>query len=179
MPLDLLDRTRKPVFFAILVVQFCAGMAASISACRAPFSGSRAIAEIIRNDFPADVPIVGDPDYTSLSVAGYLDRPIYYIGRQEWATFTVDDAKRVRSRLGTKELLQRLAQFLEQQRRDVLLVVSYPFPSSVPEMQLVATNDTTPVTDERYSLVAVRYQPGFPLRPAAGDSDPGDQQSGP
>jgi hypothetical protein len=174
-PLNLLDRARKPVFFVILMIQFLAGMVAAINEYRATFSGSRAIAEIIRNKFPADVPIVGDPDYTSLSIAGYLDRPIFYIGRQEWGTYTVDDARRVRASLETEQLSQRLPQFLARQRRDVLLVVSYPLEISDPQMQFIARNDFTLIDDEQYSLVAVRYQPRFPLQSAVGNSIPGDQ----
>ena len=83
--------------------------------------------------------------------------------------------KPIRASLETEQLSQRLPQFLARQRRDVLLVVSYPLEISDPQMQFIARNDFTLIDDEQYSLVAVRYQPRFPLQSAVGNSIPGDQ----
>jgi hypothetical protein len=78
----------------LLVVQAGAGLFAAMRDVQMPFSAGRETAQFIQQNYPPDVPIVGDMDAAASTVAGYLDRSIYYVAGHREGTFIVWDKKR-------------------------------------------------------------------------------------
>ncbi|HEY8666847.1 MAG TPA: hypothetical protein VIL86_09290 [Tepidisphaeraceae bacterium] len=64
-----------------------AGVWASWIDLTRPLSASQAAAEFIRQNYPKDVPIIGDYDYAVSAIAGNLDRPVFYISTEQMGTF--------------------------------------------------------------------------------------------
>jgi tetratricopeptide (TPR) repeat protein len=142
---------------AILILHMLVGVATSLFEMRGSFSGSREAADIIRRQFPADIPIVGDADWAACSVAGYLDRPLFYISREEFGTFVIYDHLRRFGPLPPPLFRDRLIHFLATQNRDVLLLLDYKV--VIPEgsrFRLVANVDRSIVSDEKYQLILAR-----------------------
>jgi len=74
----------------------------------APFSHGKAAAECIRSHNLQNLPIAGDPDYAASTVAGYLDRPIYYIVSGRRGTFIIWDRSRGKWTASTGQVLKAL-----------------------------------------------------------------------
>jgi len=118
-----------------------------------PFSGSKEAAEIIRRNTPPDSPIVGDPDYLMIPLAGYLDRQVYIASRKELGSFTKVDTKRRSTILQPSELSEVISEQLAAQKRDIVLVTGYAI-GLPPEMgRLLAT--TRSITDEHYFIYLI------------------------
>jgi hypothetical protein len=125
-----------------------------------PFSGSRQAADIIRENEPPDVLIVGDPDYAMISLAGYLDRPVFIASRSEPGAFTRVDKRRRGTPLGPQELSAVVSDCLAKEKRDIVLVTSYPV-TMPPEMGMTV-GTTRGMTDEHYFIYRIRYRRGIP-----------------
>jgi hypothetical protein len=114
-------RWRAALVSVLLVLNMVAGVYAVSREWRDPFSASREVAEYIRAQGLAGLPIVGHRDFQAATVAGYLERPIYYpsLGREasfipwlvNWGR-VVDDAETVRQ-----------ARVLAAERRSEVLIV--------------------------------------------------------
>ncbi len=71
----------------LLVVNTLAGAYAVARDWRDPFSAGREVAENIRSDGLAGLPVVGHKDVFVAAVAGYLQRPMYYPSLRREASF--------------------------------------------------------------------------------------------
>jgi hypothetical protein len=123
-----------------------------------PFSGARDAARLIKANEPPDVLVIGDPDYAMISLAGYLDRPVYIASRQEPGAFTRVDKKRRAAPLSSQELSAVVSGRLAAERRDVVLVTSYEV--LMPAEMGMLLGATRGITDERYYVYRMRYQSG-------------------
>jgi hypothetical protein len=116
-----------PFHDALLVgvfsLQAAVGLAVSVAALWVPFSEGKAVADFIHGRHMEDMLIVGDEDAPVSTVAGYLDRYIYYIKANRMGSFILWDKKRLADahqpvvELATREAATRSA--------DVLLILSY------------------------------------------------------
>jgi hypothetical protein len=82
-------RTRANAWTALLVVQLIAGVFALGLDLAYPFSNGRDVAEYIQQHKLEDLQIIGLPDTAASTVAGYLDRPIYYLAGSRSGRFVV------------------------------------------------------------------------------------------
>jgi hypothetical protein len=119
-----------------------------------PFSGSKDAAEIIRKGAPANAPIIGDPDYLMISLAGYLGREVYIASREEMGSFTKVDRRRRPTILSPDELARVVGTQAQKHGRDLVLVTGYEI-GMPPEMgrQLGATRS---VTGENYFVYLLK-----------------------
>ena len=147
---------RKALFTGLLAIHAIAAAIFIAQEQVVPFSGSREAAEIIRKNEPPDVLVVGDPDYAMISLAGYLDRPVWIASRQELGAFTKVDKRRRGTPLGPEELGAVVSERLTAEKRDIVLVTSYPV--SMPSEIGTALGVTQSITDERYFIYRMRYR---------------------
>lgn len=121
-----------------------------------PFSGSFEASEIIRENEPADVLVVGDPDYAMISLVGYLDRPVWIASRGEFGAFTKVDKRRRGTSLGPNELSAAVSERLAAEKRDIVLVTNYPVTMSAEIGTPLGV--TRSISDERYFIYRMRYR---------------------
>jgi hypothetical protein len=147
---------RRPLFTGLLLIHSIVAMEFIVQEQVVPFSGSKEAAHIILQNEPPDVLVVGDPDYAMISLAGYLDRPVWIASRQEPGAFTKVDKRRRGTPLGPEELGAAVSERLAAEKRDVVLVTNYPvaMPAEI-GMPLGATKS---ITDERYFIYRMRYR---------------------
>jgi hypothetical protein len=147
-------------FFGLLLAVQCVGCAIAIwSEFIIPFSGAKAAAEMIQANAPADVPLIGDPDFSVSSVSGYLQRPIYIAARREYSTFIKQDQIRSLSPMPTPQLVERVREFLNQQKRDVVLILSQPVGGDFPLDNDLLGMTPRSLTDEQFIVGVVHYHP--------------------
>jgi hypothetical protein len=121
-----------------------------------PFSGSRDAANAILENASREELVIGDPDYAMIAISGYLGRPVYIASRREMGSFTKVDRKRRPNPLTPEELSRVVQDKLSEEKRDVILVTSYPI-SLPPEVgQLIAT--TRSMFDENYFVHRLFYR---------------------
>ena len=166
-PRDVWIRWRKTFVTAILGIQVAAMALAVTDERIRPLSGAKEAAEIIRQQVPPDLPVIGDTDNAMMALAGYLDRPVYVACRQEFGTFLKRDAKRGLEPLEGEELRRRVVAFSLAQGRDVLLVVNYTVENPETQPMQVGKVWATIVMDERYEVYRIPYLAGAPAPPAA------------
>lgn len=142
------------VVAALAIHLLAAGIAVAVERM-IPFSGARQAAAIIRSNAPPDVPIIGDCDYAVASVAGELDRPIYIACRRDYSTFVKCDNKRLQVPMDPNDLKRVVDEFRAQQKRDVVLVVSYPLKIEGPGVWFLGA--TPAITDERFMIYMLRH----------------------
>jgi hypothetical protein len=88
-------RLRSQAWTALLVIQVIAGLFAVGLDLAYPFSDGRAVADYIVREHLDHLEIVGIPDTASSTVAGYLNRPIYYLAGAREGTYIVWNTARV------------------------------------------------------------------------------------
>jgi len=108
---------------AVLVSQVAAAAYVDYLDYRFPFSQGKAAAEYIRSHDLQNLPIVGDPDYTASTVAGYLDQPIYYIVSGRYGTFIIWDRSRGKWTASGEQVLKALAKLSKNGKRRVVLLL--------------------------------------------------------
>jgi hypothetical protein len=80
---------RSRLWTLLLAVQVVAGLFAVGLDLAYPFSNGRDVAQYIQRHHLDHLEIVGLPDTAASTVAGYLDRPIYYLAGSRTGTFVV------------------------------------------------------------------------------------------
>lgn len=76
----------------ILAIHFYQGARTYIKDYSYPFSAAKEAAQYIKNNINEDVMLVGEMDTAVSPIAGYLDRPIYYLRQGRFATYVKWDA---------------------------------------------------------------------------------------
>ena len=96
-------RRQGALLTALLVPQVVAGLTLHALDWSRPFSGSRAAAELLRERALDDLPIIAYRDRETSTLSAYLDRPLYYPGRDAhgsyWTTLQEDDWDEARRRI--------------------------------------------------------------------------------
>jgi hypothetical protein len=129
------DAHRPIVLSVLLAVSVIGGIGANIADVRLPFSASRATADYIRSNFPADLPLAGVEDWCVSPVGGLLNRPMYSFQMKATVPFqSQDDAARfpvtMESIVGQTLVLNLKAD------KDVLLLLSSGAQFQQPEMDV-------------------------------------------
>lgn len=144
------QRLGKYGMVALLVVHVLG--AAWVTTVHLPFSGSRAAAEYIRQKFPADVLVAGDPHYVASSVAGCLGRELFYPATHDFGTYVVWDET---PPLDYPIVQQRTLALARERKQPVLLLTNYYLPDPDRRFQQMEVFDQSVVPDEVYVLYRV------------------------
>lgn len=156
-PLRWLRANASSAVTVLLAVHCCVAGIFLMQEQVVPFSGSRDAANAITQSARDGELIIGDPDYAMIAVSGYLGRPVYIASRREMGSFTKVDRRRRPMPLAPEELSRVVQDKLAEERKDVILVTSYPI-ALPPELgQLIAA--TRSMFDENYFVHRVFYRP--------------------
>ena len=148
-------RARRSLWTAILVLQLVAGMFAVATDIRYPFSDGRRVADYIDRQHLSGAVIIGVPDRTTLTVAAYLDRDLYYPNGRRFGQFIIWDSARGTSVDTFAQAVDRFA----TSARPVLVVSDHAlaFPPPGVQLRLLASEPPSIVPDERFWLYRVQY----------------------
>jgi len=155
----------RRIFTGVLAVHALVAVAVSAVAYRVPFSQSKAVADYLRSRHMDRMFIVGDKDYALASVAGYLDRDIYYARGERMGSFVVWDVARTAPQEHSAVELAKLKALERQQ--DVIAILNYSPVVTDPSIRRLASFEDAVVADEDYFVYWVPYMGGQPKpRPA-------------
>ena len=150
------DPYGKRLLTGVLALHALVAVGAVSMALQAPFSQSKAVADYLRSHHLKNMFLVGDEDCSVATVAGYLDRDIYFARGERLGSFVVWDVGRMARRdYSVLELAKRKAIELHQ---DVIVILNYRpavIDASIPN---IASFDGAIVADEDYFLYLVRYK---------------------
>jgi hypothetical protein len=160
---------QRGMLFAILGAQVLAAAIASSIAFEVPFSQARNTAEFLRAQHLEKMFIVGDTDAPLATVAGYLNRDIYYPRGNRMGTYVVWDSKRVN---GTKEPVIDIGRDKAAElHEDVLVILNSPAAladlnragaraARAPDVEEIAAFPGSVVHSEDYYVYRVMYNAG-------------------
>jgi hypothetical protein len=144
----------------LLAFHTVVGLITSFKDAFLPLSASRAIASYIKQSPYSNLPILADPDYVATSVAGYLDRPLYYAGRAELGTFAIWDRKRRWwSILTPAQFIEQINLYQAANHQDILVLLAYPLDLPPDRCPLLTQADRSAIPEERYWLYLAHVQP--------------------
>lgn len=148
------------VWFALLAIN-AAGGVTTLSAGLRPFSQSRNVATWIERHHLEDAFIMGAQDYAASPIAGYLQRPLYYLNCECLGTYIEWSARRKHS-LEPAEIVARAARAMTANHQsEAYLIVNNPGPligqNSVPELDFEPLKRFSGAikTDETYSVYRI------------------------
>ena len=117
--------SRKIAFVTLLlVIHVIAGVHASAMEWLYPFSQAKNAAKYIEKHGLAKMPILGEVDHAASSVAGYLNRPIYYARGERTRSFIIYD-KKGETAIAEPTLMARAYDFAKNEKGNVLLVLNH------------------------------------------------------
>jgi hypothetical protein len=109
----------------LLVIQCLAAAFLYAADLRRPFSTSPQVAQLIRDRGLQNLPIAVSPAPAGSSIAGVLDRPVYYVAKRSVGTFIRwGEYARPWDRQLRMELLRP---FIDEAQSDVLIILGEPF----------------------------------------------------
>src|SRR5215467_1534469 len=148
----------KAMSVGLVTALFAAQAFAGILAIRAdleyPFSASKDVAQFLKEHHMTDMFMIGSKDFAASSVAGYLNRALFYAEEDRVGTFVIWKGRRsVRSR----ELIRKAEDFAAREHQDVLLILNYELGPEADDLVKIRSFDQSIVTDERYVLYRKSY----------------------
>lgn len=155
--------TAAPVIL-ILLIQLFAGLFASYTDIRHPFSYSRYIAAYIRAHYPADIPIIGAYNDLATPVAGYLQRKVYFLNDGRYGSYVVwskDYWNRQNYSFNHDELFRRMDQYISGRNDKYLLIMNYRLPDDAEKEAITpGTSLETSVGNHKYRISSVKLFAG-------------------
>jgi hypothetical protein len=151
------------VWLMLLLVNAVGGLTTLSSELR-PYSQGREVARWLdRNNLQEEF-VIGSRDVNVSAVAGYLQRPIYYLESKSFGTYVKWSKARI-DKLSQKEFLARVAGALESEHKTTaIVIVKQPFDLSkqqlVPDLAFEALQRFSPALkhSETYDVYRVTKQ---------------------
>ncbi len=133
------SKYKDKVIILVFATQLIAGIYAGGVDLLYPFSGGKATAQFIKDKQMQDMLLIGD-DESAITVAGYLNKKIYYIRGGRVGSFVTWDKKRVavwekKQKLDRQEVISIAKDQMRRHKKNVLLILNYQpaVPASVTE----------------------------------------------
>ncbi len=144
---------RAVLLTVILGLHVVAGAFAVVSDWTTPFSDGRAVAEYINTNDLHDSVIIGFPDTAASTVAGYLQRDVYFTQGSRFGNFIIWDTRRIDPAQPLREIL---SEFASVDGPGVLILRTEPLDVVPENVELLEVFDDGIVTDEHYWLYTLR-----------------------
>lgn len=151
------SKHRKRFFTILLLLHLVAGVFSFSMDLFNPFSASKETSEFIKNQQLATLPIAGHRSTVTSTLAGLLERKIFYPASEEWGSFVVlSDQKK--KELENYEILGKVNQLIDRENSGILLVLSKPLDISKPDISIekIAEFTKSIVADELYYLYLIQ-----------------------
>ncbi|HTA83932.1 MAG TPA: tetratricopeptide repeat protein [Bacteroidia bacterium] len=149
----------------VLVAQIIATCYANVCDIRYPFSNNLPTVNYLKENSLDKLPILGDGDYIASSVAGLLNKNIYFMRPRYWGQFIVlDDHWGKFIKFSVTDLLNQVDSISDQKKSDVIVVLTYPFnDNSIKNWTLLQTFEGS-IIGEDYFIYKVNYVPQNPVK---------------
>ena len=140
-------------------IQLAAGIIANYFDFRYPFSAGKQVAHFISAN-KINAPLIeGNNYYAGITVAGYLNKNIYYPQSDRWGSFVIFDKKSDVSP-GFALIYEKSCLISRQKKTDVMILSGREQDTSLFHLEKMAEfNDSTIVEDERYYLYKIPFAP--------------------
>lgn len=135
----------------LLSIHLITGLFASGMDWEVPFSTGKAVAQYIKDNKMEDMLILGDKDAPTSTVAGYLNRPIYYLRGARLGSFIIFDKNRL-VYIPELRLFEKTARLAQKNKSDVLLVLNYKLKTDCDSISKLEEFDKSIVADENFYL---------------------------
>jgi hypothetical protein len=147
-----------PGFLGVLLtVQAVAGIEASVMEWGLTFSQSKnAAAYLVTNGF-AGLPMIGDKDSMTASVAMRMHRSIYYPAVDSMASFPLFGAQNFR-KTDERMVVEKAREMSDAEHSDVVLILNYPLRQYADKAVKLAQFDNGIVKSENFYLYFLKYQ---------------------
>jgi hypothetical protein len=109
---------------ALFTVHFVSGVSAAMIDLKYPFSASKDVFEFLKKDKSEDKVLAGDKDYAITSIAGYLNREIYYPRKGDYGTFIIWNIERKKD-YDEDTILNNIYTRFSKAKKDGILVFNY------------------------------------------------------
>ena len=170
----------KAMSVGMVTVLFAAHVIAGLLAVRLdlqyPFSASKDVAQFLKEHHMTDMFMIGSIDYAASSVAGYLNRALYYAEEDRVGTFVVWKG---RHSVNSRELIRKAEDLAVLEHRDVLLILNYDLGPVANELMKIQSFDQSILWSERFWLYRKSYCVDDAIRPhvcASADHPPRDSR---
>jgi hypothetical protein len=141
----------------LLTVQAVAGIEASVMEWRFPFSQSKnTAAYLVTNGF-AGLPMIGDKDSMTSSVAMRMHRNIYYPAVDSMGSFVLFGAHNFR-KTDERMIVEKAREMSDAEHSDVVLILNYQLRQYADRAVKLAQFDNAIVKDENFYLYLLKYQ---------------------
>ncbi len=139
----------------IFTLQALAGGYANVRDWQHPFSGGKQVAEYLVEKNWQDKTIVGYPDWAASTVAGYLNRELYYPQGDRNGTFVIWDQAR---QTGTEsKIYARIDSLSQQSQLDLLLIANVPLKPTPGRVEFLREFTQSILADEEYYLYIIKH----------------------
>ena len=146
-------------FITVLLVVHCMAAAFLYTAdMRQPFSAAPQVARLIDERGLHDLPLAVSPAPAGSSIAGVLDRPVYYVAKQSAGTF-IRWGEYARP-WDTHLTMRRLRPFIDEARSDVLIILGEPFDEWDDDLSVAELGRFEPGLEHREGYIVYRVAGG-------------------
>jgi hypothetical protein len=139
----------------LLAVHVIAGLGASILEWATPFTASKATACYIQENNLENLYTIGDMDEPASSVAGQLQKKLYYPRRNDEGTFIIYRQKEKDRK--TAWVLKKVHEISQMRKENLLLILNWQ-PNDTSGLKKLESFTKSVVRDETYHLYLVEYQ---------------------
>jgi hypothetical protein len=150
------DRWKKVAIATILSAQIAGGLVAFSRDVLVPYSAGRETANYIKSHGLEEMFIVGSRDINMATIAGYLNRQLYYPEKQAMGSFTRFNSQR--KDVETDTVLQQVSQIVRQKNSDIMLILNYRLEQSRHDLIIspIAFFKKSVIGSEKYYLYKVK-----------------------
>jgi hypothetical protein len=149
------EKYKTTFLMVILSAQFAAGVVAFSRDLLVPYSASREASRFIQSQHLEQMFIVGSEDYAVLPLSGYLNKKFYYPERKALGSFVLFNSQRQTVDVGA--VLEQVSQLIQQNKRNILLVLNYELNTSRADLNVSPLAKFTKglIFNEKYYLYLV------------------------
>jgi len=152
-------RPRPPavrwLFTSLFVLQAVAGVQTARLDIEFPFSQAKAVATFLTAKGLANGPVLVEPDYAAIPIAGYLGQPVRHLDSNRLTTYLIEDYPQ--HSISEPQLRQRLRR-LPATDFPAILIRTEPLSQYFPATPL-AIFEPAAVDDEQYYLYLIEQDP--------------------
>ncbi len=147
-----------PAFLGVLLtVQVVAGIEASVIEWIFPFSHSKNAAAYLETNGLAGLPMIGDKDSMTSSVAMRMRRNIYYPAEDKMGSFIVFSRDNFR-KTDERMVVEKAREMSDAEHSDVVLILNYQLRQYADRAVKLAQFDNSIVRSEDFYLYLLKYQ---------------------
>ena len=143
----------------ILMIHFFGGVTAAIIDIKYPFSASKDVFKYLKKEKMEDKVLAGDKDYAITSIAGYLNKEIYYPRKGDFGTFVIWNIERTRE-YDDEYILKNIFLEFNQVKKDGILIFNYKLKDNLVlkyNLQKMKEFKESIVWDEKFYLYSIEF----------------------